>query len=205
MSWKNIKFSLVFVLLVFVPVLSAAQTSDSIDAASSVDVSEPSTEGWLVITGSIINFYYLPDANLRKLEARLRTRSVPMSQGFRMLLSNRYLTTEEKIAARLQIILLRVKNILGMDPLNMHIKMQVFKTRHDLDWAYEQMFHSPTNFKSFYMHHFESIFSNEQDFIDSVIAHELGHAVIDHYFAVAPPSQMAELMATYVDAHLDEY
>ncbi len=66
------------------------------------------------------------------------------------------------------------------------------------------MFTTRTNFKSFYIHSFESIFTNEQDFIDSVIAHELGHAVIDHYFAVPPPSQMAELMATYVDSHLDQ-
>jgi Zn-dependent peptidase ImmA (M78 family) len=37
-----------------------------------------------------------------------------------------------------------------------------------------------------------------------VIAHELGHAVCDHYFLVIPPEKVREMLASYVDAHLEE-
>ena len=42
-----------------------------------------------------------------------------------------------------------------------------------------------------------------QDISDSVMAHEMAHAVIDNYFNVIPPEKTAELLATYVDSHLE--
>ncbi len=165
---------------------------------------EPPTDGWISIQGDSITVWYLPSANIRKLEARLRERDVPMHQEYRMLLSNRSLSMEDRLKARIEIILLRVEDILGMDPKDFHVKIRIFKTRQEMNDAYAWMFNQQANFKSFYMHYFRSIYTNEQDFLDSVMAHELGHAVIDHYFSLPPPSRMAELMATYVDAHLEE-
>ncbi len=197
--------SLIAAVIVLSPALVRAQMSDSLDINAQAGVVEPSGEGWVIISADSINFFYLPGANLRKLEARLRYRDVPITQEFRAFLSNSSLSIEERLAARLEIILLRVKQILGMDPKGFSVKIWVFKTRQDLDNEYTRMFNSPSRLKSFYVHKVKGIFSNEQDFLDSVIAHELGHAVIDHYFLVPPPPAMAELMACYVDAHLDQY
>jgi len=183
--------------------MAAAQSNDSITVTSTV-TAEPSTDGWISIQGDSITFWYLPGANIRKLEARLRERDVPMNQEYHMLLSNRSLSMEDRLKARLEIILLRVKDVLGMDPKDFHIKIRVFKTRQEMNDAYAWMFNERANFRSFYIHYFKSVYTNEQDFIDSVMAHELGHAVIDHYFSVPPPTKMAELMAIYVDAHLDQ-
>ena len=193
----------IFVPVCYFPNIAAAQSNDSITVSSSTTV-EPSTDGWISIKGESITVWYLPGANVRKLEARLRMRDVPMNQEYRMLLSNRSLSMEERLKARIEIILLRVKDILGMDPKDFHIKIRIFKTRQEMNDAYAEMFNDSRNFKSFYMHYFRSIYTSEQEFLDSVVAHELGHAVIDHYFAVPPPSKMAELMAIYVDAHLDQ-
>lgn len=185
------------------PNIAAAQSNDSI-VVNSAATQEPSTEGWISIKGDSVTFWYLPGANLRKLEARLRMRDVPMNQEYRMLLSNRSLSMEDRLKARIEIILLRVKDILGMDPKDFHIKIRVFKTRQEMNDAYALMFNDSVNFRSFYMHYFKSVYTNEQDFVDSVMAHELGHAVIDHYFSVPPPTKMAELMAIYVDSHLEQ-
>lgn len=54
------------------------------------------------------------------------------------------------------------------------------------------------------MHGFNTIYSSMQDVSDSNISHEMAHAVIDDYFKVAPPEKTAELLAVYVDSHLDE-
>ena len=35
-----------------------------------------------------------------------------------------------------------------------------------------------------------------------ILAHEMAHAVIDHYFGVKPPKATAEILAQYVDAHI---
>jgi len=202
---KRTLLSNLFILLLAcsIPNIAAAQSNDSI-AVSSTTTQEPSTSGWVSIQGDSVTVWYLPDANIRKLEARLRERDVPMGQEYRMLLSNRSLSIEDRLKARFEIILLRVKEILAMDPKEFHIKVRIFKTRQEMNDTYALMFDNSANFKSFYIHYFKSVYTNEQDFIDSVMAHEMGHAVIDHYFSVPPPTKMAELMATYVDAHLDQ-
>ena len=38
----------------------------------------------------------------------------------------------------------------------------------------------------------------------NVLAHEMGHAVVDHYFQAVPSEKIGEMLATYVDLHLDE-
>ena len=193
----------IFVLVGYFPNIVAAQTSYSI-AVFSTTIKESPTDGWISIQGETITILYPPGVNIRTLEARLRERDVPIDQEYRTLLSNRSLSMEDRLKARIEIILLRVKDILGMDPKGLHVTIKVFKTRKAMNDAYAWMFNKPANLRSFYVHYFESIYTNEQDLLDSVMAHELGHAVIDHYFSVPPPFRMAELMATYVDAHLDQ-
>ena len=202
------KRTLLFIFFIFVlacnfPNFAAAQSNDSITVSSAATV-EPSTEGWISIQGESITIWYLPGANTRQLEARLRIRDVPIKQEYRMLLSNRSLSMEDRLKARLEIILLRDEDILGMYPQDLHVKVRIFKSRKEMNDVYDGMFNERAKFRSFYMHYFRSVYTNEQDFVDSVMAHELGHAVIDHYFSIPPPPRMAELMATYVDAHLDE-
>ena len=36
----------------------------------------------------------------------------------------------------------------------------------------------------------------------STLAHEMGHAVIDHYFVIRPPSKVAEMLCEYVDKEI---
>jgi hypothetical protein len=35
-----------------------------------------------------------------------------------------------------------------------------------------------------------------------ILAHEMGHAVIDHYFVIKPPPKIAELLCHYVDTEI---
>jgi predicted Zn-dependent protease len=49
-----------------------------------------------------------------------------------------------------------------------------------------------------------TIYTSEQDISDSVIAHEIGHAVVDHFFTVKPPEKIGEMLAQYVDVHLGQ-
>jgi hypothetical protein len=42
------------------------------------------------------------------------------------------------------------------------------------------------------------------DLHEGMLAHEMAHAIIDHFFAVRPPSSTAEILARYVGKHLDK-
>lgn len=180
-------------------------TGGAVQPAADVPALVPSDDGrgWIIIDGNNIFVYYLPGANLRKMEARLRTRYVPLSSEYKVLLADPAYPVESRISARLHIILARVQAILGMNPVIARIDVKVFRTRQDLGQEVFKILQQRKDFKSFYIHQFRGIYTSEQDILDSVIAHEMSHAVIDHYFSVLPPSQVAELLATYVDEHLE--
>jgi hypothetical protein len=55
---------------------------------------------------------------------------------------------------------------------------------------------------AFYSHEKKSIRVFVNRVTDGVLAHEIAHAVICHYFPVPPPERTQEILAQYVDQHL---
>lgn len=159
--------------------------------------------GWIVIKGSTVSVYYLPGANLKKIDSRLRDRSLPLAREFRDLFNNKAYPIENRISARLQFLLMRVQDILGMKPLIPFIDLKIFHTRDELEARCRQLTMGATDHKAFYVHALSTIFSSEKDILDSIIAHEMAHATMDYYFLAPPPAQVSEIMANYVDEHLE--
>lgn len=158
---------------------------------------------WLTSKNNRIILLYPSDINLKKLEGRLRSRWFSVSAVERDLYTNPSYSIEQRIIARLEIILLRVEEILAMYPPSMELKIKIFRDRRELCGEYSTIFCTVQNYKSFYIHGLRTIYTSMQDISDSVIAHEIAHAVIDNYFLVIPPEKTAELLATYVDSHLE--
>jgi len=164
---------------------------------------EPET-GWVTYRKNNISFSCPQDTNLRKLEARLRSRWFTVSTAEKDLYSNPSYPIEKRILARLESILLRVEQILEMYPPNIEINLKIFRNRNELSKEYCRSYGSVEHYKSFYIHSLSTIFTSMQDITDSEVSHEMAHAVIDNYFRVMPPSKTAELLATYVDSHLEK-
>jgi len=159
--------------------------------------------GWLSYKAGQMTIIYPADINLRKLESRLRSRWFTVSSTERDLYSNQAYPIEKRILARLESILLRTKQVLTMYP-NIELKIKIFRNRDELSREYLRLLGSQQRYKSFYIHGFQTIYSSMQDISDSEIAHEMAHAIIDSYFRVIPPEKTAELLATYVDSHLEK-
>ncbi|MFH0855443.1 MAG: hypothetical protein V1869_02850 [Candidatus Omnitrophota bacterium] len=189
------------IILIFCGVMLTGQAGKAL-AGQSYAFSE--TPDWLAAKGREVTLLYPADTNLRKLESRLRSRYFSVSTVEKDLFANPAYRIENRITARLESILLRAKRILAMNPPYMNLKIKVFNNREELNNEYYRIFGSRQNYRSFYIHNLEMIFSSMQDITDSVIAHEMGHAIIDHYFNVTPPPKVAELLAVYVDSHLEK-
>lgn len=164
---------------------------------------ESEYSGWITQNSGQISLSYPADINLRKLESRLRSRWFTVSASERDRYSNQSYPIESRILSRLESILLRVEEILAMYPENMEIKIRIYRDREELSQQYSQMFGSVERYKSFYVHPMNTIFTSMTDVTDSEMSHEMAHAVIDNYFRVVPPSKTTELLATYVDSHLE--
>ena len=91
-----------------------------------------------------------------------------------------------------------------MRPRKMRVKVKIFKDRAELNDEYYRIFGERGNLISFYAYKFNTIYTTEDDISDSVMAHEIGHAIVDHYFVVRPPEKIKEILSQYVDMHLED-
>ncbi len=185
-----------FVFLGYSP-LCAGATQETEQAA----VFSPA---WQEYKGDRIILACSPDVSLRRLEGRLRSRWFTVSAAERDRYTNKVYSVDQRILARLESILLRVEQVLGMDLPSLKIKIKVYATRDALTTECLRLYGTADCYRSFYVHGLETIYTSMQDVSDSQIAHEMAHAVIDEYFNVIPPERTAEFLATFVDSHLED-
>ncbi len=160
-------------------------------------------ENWNTIKSIYFIVKYKPDANLKKIEKKLRRRHFFVS-GLKKPKSFGA-TIEQKIAYRLDRLMKRAQEILAMNPKNMRrVYIYIFKKRKDVIKAYYKLTGKKVRIKSFYTHRYKTIIISEKDISDSILAHEIGHVIVDHYFLIKPPPKVRELLSNYVDLHLEE-
>ena len=158
-------------------------------------------DGWLNFQSAYFTVYYKPEVNLKRVLGRLHSRSLP---SYSNLPTYTLTGIEAKVAYRLDLIFMRVRDILGMHPDKAEIKIKIYKNRRNITVELCYLNQADGVCKSFYIYRFNTIYASEQDMTDSVIAHEMAHAVVDNYFSTTPPEKMAEILATNVDLHLDD-
>jgi hypothetical protein len=156
---------------------------------------------WFRIKSSYLDIYCERAVDLKLVAKSLERRSLFSSGVYD---PNPASAPAEKVAYRLDRILKKVKEILDMYPNIPSLKIKVFEDRRGLNSEYYKIFDREADYKAFYIHQYETIYISEEDITDSVISHEMGHAVVDHYFSVIPPEKIRELLASYVDLHLED-
>ena len=172
------------------------------DVTAAADETE---RGWLETKSAYFTIQYRADVNLKRVVSRINSRGFSVAHNPPSAATLHALNgVEAKMAYRFDMIFARVKEILDMYPSNIHIKVKIFKNRRELNSEYCQLAPFGNTCMSFYIHAYDTIYTSEQDISDSIIAHEMTHALIDHYFAVTPPEKVAEMLAQNVDLHLDD-
>lgn len=111
---------------------------------------------------------------------------------------------EEKITHRLNIILERVRQVLGMYPENVYFHLRIFKNQEAVTDTYHKISRKNERVKAFYVHGVRTIYASEENISDSVLAHEIAHVLEHYYFAIPPSDKIAEVLAVYVDGNLEE-
>ncbi len=109
----------------------------------------------------------------------------------------------DSIAKKVDAVFERVQEILDMkkrfNPVNIHL----YSNTDGLKKAYESLYSDECRLRAWYRFSNNTVYLNVRDVHEGMLAHELAHAIIDHFLAVRPPPQTAEILARYVDAHLE--
>ena len=138
--------------------------------------------------------YYSNDNDLNSFTRNLRSglQIFGESQGKNPMLAKN----------RVDAIVERVEQILDMYPSNLHFKIYIYLAYKDLSLKYLAIGSFGKSPIAFYDHKTRAIYLSLRDTTDGVLAHEIGHAVINLFFPVPPPARMQEILAQYVDRHL---
>jgi hypothetical protein len=98
----------------------------------------------------------------------------------------------------------RVQEILDMRKRMKPVVIRVYSTKQQLHTAYHEIYGKPCQMRAWYIYETNTIHVTVEDLHEGILAHEMAHAVIDHYLLVRPPPTTTEILARYVDSHLFE-
>ena len=166
-------------------------------------VVEPAEEEWKTIESEYCTILIHPDVDIKKVNNRIKIRFYDINRGG---YSSKNKSDEEQIAEKFDRIFQKVEKILDMYPRKIKLTVKIYQNQAQLDDAYAQTFGSTDGKQriSYYVHKYTTIYTTQQAMSQGVLAHEMGHAVADHYFLILPPETIKELLSQYVEIHLED-
>lgn len=109
---------------------------------------------------------------------------------------------QDGIAYKFDLIFFKVQEILDMRPKDLRLNVRIYRGQDDLNRVYVEIFDRENKFIAYYVFKINTLFASEEKISANVLAHEIAHCVIDHYFSVVPPTKVAEMIAQYADVHI---
>lgn len=111
------------------------------------------------------------------------------------------LTAAEEAGYKLDAIVERVETVLDMFPRGLRFKMVLLSTSRDVQKVYRSKYGRSPDYIAFYSPGDNTVFVSVDDIRVGVLAHELTHVVLDHYFGISPPGKIHEILAQFVETH----
>lgn len=96
----------------------------------------------------------------------------------------------------------RVQEILDMRGRAKKVIINLYPNKKRLHEVYSNITGRKSHVRAWYIYELNTIYINKDDVHAGMLAHEIAHSIIDHYFAARPPRATAEILARYVDKHL---
>lgn len=108
----------------------------------------------------------------------------------------------QMVAQKTDAIFERAQAILDMRKKFKKPFIDIHQDARELKRAYTLIYKGQCNVRAWYRYRNNTVYLNAGDVHKGMLAHELAHAIIDHFLIVKPPSETAEILARYVDSHL---
>lgn len=109
-----------------------------------------------------------------------------------------------RLEAKLDTVLERVKLLLDMYPQNGRLTVEILPDKKELQKKFLTLYGQPMDTIAFYHNQTDTIYLSLKDVTEGVLAHEMSHFIMSHYFIIPPPMKVQEVLAQYVDLHLKD-
>jgi len=122
----------------------------------------------------------------------------------RFIQKGNVVTVEDEVYAKLDVILEKAQLVLDMFPANLKVTMVLLPDKRAVTAMYQQKYGKTADNIAYYSLSENTVYVSVNDARLGVIAHELGHAIVNHYFRERPPYHIHELMAQFVEKHIND-
>lgn len=158
---------------------------------------------WQVLESRHVKIYYGTPEILKKFDRAIDYDEAGLGFGFfgKKRSDGDF---EEDLKKKIDALYERVQAILDMRKAIKKVKVKIYPSEKALWDAYEAIYNKRSELRAWYIFEYHTIYVNVEDLHEGMLAHEIGHAVIDNYLEIRPPAATAEILARYVDSHLHE-
>ena len=139
-----------------------------------------------------------------KEELRTFADNIELPTSLSQQMRKNAVTTEEEVLAKTDIIVEKAETVLDMFPANLHFTLILLPSAKDISKVFFQKYSKNVDYLSFYSLSEKTIYISVKDANLHVLAHEIGHAIVDHFFNVRPPYNIHELMAQFTEKHITD-
>ena len=171
----------------------------SLCSGSQADTTEDIAWESLATKYTVIHYQSIKD--LGKFCAKVKYG--PKNWGLEVLFSGtRPDALMEITSKKIDLVFEKVQKILGMQKEMDKVNINIYQNKEQLHEAYSEIYQRTCNIRAWYRHANNTVYINANDLQEGMLAHELTHAIVDHYLLVRPPHATAEILARHVDSHL---
>jgi len=114
------------------------------------------------------------------------------------------LTVDDEVGNKLEVLIERIESLLDMYPKELRFRVVLLRNASDVRRAYKARYGLTVDYVAFYAPRDKVVYVSVDDADLSVLAHELTHVILDHYFGIAPPVKIHEVLAQFVEEHLKD-
>lgn len=120
------------------------------------------------------------------------------------LRQQKVITVQDELQNKLNIIVEKVETVLDMFPPRLYFTLVLLPSAKEVQEVYMEKYGKRVDHVAYYSLSEKTIYLSVGDMNLSVLAHEVGHIVVHHYFQVRPPSKIHEVLAQFAEAHITD-
>ena len=120
----------------------------------------------------------------------------------------------DRLIQKVDALFVRTQDILDMRKYMRRVQINIYPDKESLHEVFISISglklgvlpvrQSQGEFRAWYTFEQHTIYLQINDITEGMLAHEMAHSIIDDFFQVRPPAASAEIMARYVDAHIND-
>lgn len=103
------------------------------------------------------------------------------------------------LAKTMDAIFLEASDILDIHIYSFHGTIKILPDKNGVNSIFSSNFGMEMPERSFYFHDKNTIYISFKDITLGMLAHEVSHAIVSHYFVVPPPAKVQEVLCGYVE------